>query len=139
MNFAFEKSLYHSFLRILATVIAVVLIFDSGLLFPITAQLSTLTRQHVASVVGVSLGVTPNEVNQLTGRITELETELAAKERLIAINVGSAKNAENFNASNFFLSVTLFILLILIVLNYLLDYLRNKKITSYEKVTSNLA
>lgn len=135
-----ENSLYHSFLKITVCVFAFVLVFDSGFALPATERMSNLTQQHLASVVGVSLGVAPNEVNQLTARITELETELEAKERLIAVNLQDTNSTGSFDVSTFVLSVIVFILLVLIVLNYALDYIRQKKVTPrYESTTSQVA
>ncbi len=137
-----ETTLYHSFLRVSVCVFALVLVFDSGLLFKSTAGISNLAQQHVANVVGVSVGVAPTELNQLTSRITELETELKAKERLIAVNVANNTNSSStFDRSTFILSIILFILLVLIVLNYVLDYMRSRRIDSqYEnETTSRLA
>ena len=133
-----EHTLYHSFLRIAVCVLAFVVVFDSGLLFPETAMLSEMTRNHMANVVGVSVGVSPNELNQLTGRITELETELAAKERLIAVNVRDNTAASGTDTSTFVLGAILFILLVLIVLNYALDFARSRKF-AYEKTSSQVA
>jgi len=113
------------------------LVFDSGLLLKSTADISNLAQQHVANVVGVSVGVAPTELNQLTSRITELETELEAKERLIAVNVNNNTNSSSVDRSTFILSVILFILLVLIVLNYALDFLRSRKINpQYDKETT---
>jgi hypothetical protein len=116
-----NSSLYHRFLRVAALVLALVLVFDSGLILPVTERLSTNAGLHLASVVGVSVGVSPTEVNQLTAKITELETELEAKERLIAVNI-ERNNGTPFDFSTFVLSTILFVLLLLIVLNYFLDY-----------------
>lgn len=124
-----ENSMYRSFLRIAVCVCAFVLIFDSGLWLQATAELSDLTQVHLANVVGVTVGVTPNEVNQLTARITELETELNAKERLIAVNLKN-NPAGGLDRSTFILSAILFILLVLIVLNYALDYRRSRDIVN---------
>lgn len=121
-----QSTLYHQFLRVSALALALVLLFDSGLVLPITKQLSTDAGYHVANVVGVTVGVAPSDVNVLTGRITELETELEAKERLIAVNVQNREQG-GFDTSTFILSIILFILLTLIVLNYILDYVRVRK------------
>lgn len=121
-----KHSLYHSFLRVAVCVFALILVFDSGLLFEETILLSTTTQEHLASVVGVSVGVAPTELNQLTARITELETELEAKERLIAVSVGE-RETTGVDTSTFVLSTILFILLTLIVLNYVLDFMRTRK------------
>lgn len=127
MTTRLENTLYHSFLRIAVCVLAFMLVFDSGLLFPQTAELSDMTALHMANVVGVSVGVAPNDVNQLTGRITELETELA-KERLISVSVRENSAAGGTaDTSTFVLGAILFILLVLIVLNYALDFARGRK------------
>jgi TRAP-type C4-dicarboxylate transport system permease small subunit len=126
MNNTLENSLYHSFLRIVLAVTAFVLLFDSGLLFPATADIANIAERHVASVVGISAGVAPNEINQLTTRITELETELEAKERVIAMNITATQNKGSFDTSTFYLSVAVFILLLLITFNYILDYFRSR-------------
>jgi hypothetical protein len=140
MDTSLEKTLYHSFLRVAVCVVAFALVFDSGLLFKTTSIISNTAQQHLASVVGVSVGVAPNEVNQLTARITELETELEAKERLIAVNVRDNSAGGGIDKSTFLLSIILFILLVLIVLNYALDFARTRRIkTSYEESTSQMA
>ena len=135
-----KNSLYHSFLKIAVCVFAFVLVFDSGLALPATESMSSLTQQHLASVVGVTLGVAPNDVNVLTTRITELETELEAKERLIAVNLQSTNSDGGLDVSTFVLSIIVFILLVLIVLNYALDYIRQKKVIPlHEPTTSQMA
>ena len=135
-----KNSLYHSFLKIAVCVFAFVLVFDSGLALPATESMSSLTQQHLASVVGVTLGVAPNDVNVLTTRITELETELEAKERLIAVNLQNTNSDGGLDVSTFVLSIIVFILLVLIVLNYALDYIRQKKVTPlHEPTTSQMA
>lgn len=139
MDNSLENTLYHSFLRVAVCVMAFALVFDSGLLFKSTSIISNTAQQHLASVVGVSVGVAPNEVNQLTARITELETELQAKERLIAVNVRD-NSAGGIDKSTFLLSIILFILLVLIVLNYALDFARTRRIKpNYEESTSQMA
>jgi hypothetical protein len=117
-------SLYHRFLRIAVLTATLVLVFDSGIITKDTARLADMATGHVATVVGVAASVEPNEVNQLTGRITELENELEAKERLIAVNVRDNSSSASTNTSTVVLSVIVFVLLCLIILNYVLDYLR---------------
>jgi len=102
---------------------AVVLIFDSGILLSSTNKLSVSTQQYLANAVGVKVGVAPTELNTLTARITELEGELEKKDREIAVKLNTETSPAN-DESTFVLSVILFILLVLIVLNYALDYIR---------------
>ncbi len=125
MRRSLQGSHYHSFLRVAALASAFVLVFDSGLVSDTTATLSRGAQEYVATAVGVRVGVAPNEVNVLTARITELEGELARKEREIAVNLNTASESGT-NTSTFVLSAILFILLVLIVLNYILDYVRSK-------------
>lgn len=123
-NTPLEKTLYHSLLRISVCVMAVVLVFHSGLLSKTTANLSISTQQYLASAVGVQVGVGPTEVNILTARITELERDLEVSERQIAVNLSTESNPPAEDKSTFVLSTILFILLLLIILNYALDYIR---------------
>jgi hypothetical protein len=125
MNGRLEKSMYHSLLRISVCVFALVVLFDSGLLTKSTASLSTTAQDYVASAVGVKVSVAPNDVNILTARITELEREVASKDREIAVNLSTGSEGE-IDRSTFVLSIILFILLVLIVLNYALDFVRSR-------------
>ncbi len=117
-----SNSLYHSFLRVAVLTFALLLVFDSGLISKDTVKIADMATGHVATVVGVKASVEPNELNQLTNRITELEGELAAKERLIAVSV--SEGGQTSNTSTVVLSFIVFFLLCLIILNYVLDYLR---------------
>ncbi len=118
-------SLYHKTLRILCAVFAFTLIFDSGVLISETKVLSLHTQNYLASAIGINASVPPNELNILTARITELEQELATKDREIAVSLSSGEPVSNtIPTSTVVLSIILFILLVLIVLNYVLDYLR---------------
>src|SRR3989338_886674 len=100
----------------------------------------SLYHSFLKIAVCVFLGVAPNEMNQLTTRITELETELEAKERLIAVNLQNTNSDGSLDVSTFVLSIIVFILLVLIVLNYALDYIRQKKVTPlHEPTTSQMA
>ncbi len=124
-----EKTAYHSLLRIALAVFALLLVFDSGILSESTKQLSSGAQNYLASAVGVKVAVSPNELNVLTARITELEGELANKEREIAVSLNAESAGSSFDSSTFILSIILFILLILIVFNYVLDYLRSRPTT----------
>ena len=125
-----ETSVYHSVLRIAVCVCALALVFDSGLVSKKTELLSRGAQEYVASAVGVKVGVAPNDVNVLTARITELENELAARDRNIdvSINRGEGESKSSVDTSTFILSVILFILLVLIVMNYVLDYVRSRPV-----------
>jgi hypothetical protein len=105
-------------------------VFDSGLVSEKTELLSRGAQEYVASAVGVKVGVAPNDINVLTARITELESELAARDRNIdvSINRGEGESKSAVDTSTFILSVILFILLVLIVMNYVLDYVRSRPV-----------
>jgi hypothetical protein len=117
---------------------ALVLVFDSGLVTERTSELSRGAQMYVASAVGVKVGVAPNEVNVLTARITELETELAAKDREITVALDREVTTPTppIDTSTFILSIILFILLVLIVMNYILDYLRDRPVKRSRMVVS---
>ncbi len=92
------------------------------------------TQSYLANAVGVYVGVPANDVNTLTSRITELELALDAKER--EINVGlTAGSSVPSSVSTFILSGILFILLVLIVLNYALDFTRQRREAEEEQRT----
>lgn len=123
-----QNSTYHHVLRTSALTLALVLVFVSGLVTPVTKQLSQQTSAYLANTVGVYAGVEATELSQLTAELTEQkraleERERAVQEREIAVNVGAA-DAGGGDMSTYILSVILFILLVLIILNYGLDYAR---------------
>ncbi len=121
-----ETTIYHSVLRIAVCVCALVLLFDSGLISESTARVSSNAQDYLASAVGVKVGVAPNDINVLTTRITELETELANRDREISVGLNTGGSETPVDMSTFILSIILFILLVLIILNYILDYVRNR-------------
>lgn len=120
---------YSSFLRISALVTALVLVFDSGILMPVTSQLSDTTILYVASIgVGASASVPESEINALSAQIAERQRVLDAKEaelneREIATRSFNVSDTTE-NLSTYVLSTILFILTVLIVLNYAMDWAR---------------
>lgn len=135
MRKSLADSIYHGVLRIAVLLFAILLVFDSGLISKNTKILSTSTQQYLANAVGVYVGVAPTEMNQLTARITELEGELDAKERLIAVNLADNKNVP-MDKSTLILSIIVFILLVLIIINYILDYLRMRQIKPLQNLNT---
>ncbi len=137
-----SNTVYHSILRIAALTFAVVLLFDSGLLSPVTQQLSQGTQNYLAQSIGMYASVQPTEINQLTAELTKRERELAQresamKEREIAVDVRQQSSVGS-SYSTYILSVILFIILVLLVINYTLDFTRARRIVSdnrsYEKM-----
>ena len=120
-----DVSIYHKTLRTSATIVALVLLFQSGVASVTTKQLSLQTELYIANVVGITASVSENELNMLSAGLEQRKNELDARER----NVNEIERASTMNESTtYFLAVTLFILLILIVLNYVLDFLRSRRI-----------
>jgi hypothetical protein len=125
-------SLYHSVLRVSVLVCAIALVFESGILSESTAVLSQNTHSYLANAVGMSVGVAPTELNQYTAQLTQKERELSAREaalseREIAVSLSAAPGANGNQRATYILAGILFILLVLILLNYTLDYLRLKE------------
>lgn len=118
-----KHSMYHRVLRVSALVCALVLLFESGLVHNSTAILSQNTHQYLANAVGVGASVEPTELNMVTAELTAAKIQL---EREREINVGLAQGQDS-NQAIYILSGILFILLVLIVLNYTLDYLRYRE------------
>ena len=120
---------YHLTLRTSAVVIALLLLFDSGLISPITKELSSGAQRYVANGIGIVAGVEPTELNQITAALTKQEQELAARERALKereIEVNLAQNSTSQNTSTYILSALLSVLLLLIILNYILDFYRSR-------------
>ncbi len=137
------SSLYHSLLRVAAAVVAIMLVFESGLLSPITAELANNTQSYLANAVGVSVGVAPTELNQMTAALTVREQELEARALALAereIQVELAATSQGIpDRATFVLATILFILLVLIILNYALDYVRaiERRSAGMQVVSSN--
>lgn len=129
-----EHTFYHSLLRVASLTVALVLLFESGLLIPETRELAQGTHQYLASAVSMQAAVAPNELNQLTADLTlqkqqlaEREAAIAERELALGLNTGDSGSSDT---STFILSIILFILLLLILLNYTLDFLRQTKTTT---------
>jgi hypothetical protein len=132
-----EQTIYHKVLRVGAAVLALVLVFESGLVSESTQSLSIDTHQFVANVIGVGASVRPTELNSLTAEITEQRMLLDQREAAIRdreIEIGLAEGESNETAT-YLIAALLFILLVLIVTNYILDYLRAQKpVVSREQI-----
>lgn len=127
-----RDSQYHSALRIFAVVFALVLVFDSGIVSESTARMANGTQAYLATAIGVGASVQSTELNEWTSELTSRQRELDAREAAlrereieIDLNDGSAFNGDY---STYILASILFILLLLILLNYTLDYIRLKEL-----------
>ena len=113
-------------------VMACVLVFDSGILFPITKQLSDQTGAYLASVgagVGATASVEPTEINTLSAQIADRQRTLDAREAALREREIAARSYEESavtDYSTYIISVILFILTVLLVLNYAMDWSRTR-------------
>lgn len=130
-----QGTMYHMVLRTSALTLALLLLFDSGLLSPITRQVSHNTQQYVATAIGVGASIQPTEINTLTSELTKKNRELAQREAAIAereIEIGLSDTAPaervSGDLSTYILSILLFIIIVLIVLNYALDFARERRL-----------
>ena len=130
---------YHSSLRVSALVLVFSLLFVSGVVIPQTKQMTYNTQVYLANAVGVSVGVEPNELNQITAALTERERTLAEREvaitqREIEVGIRSSGGVqETTNYATYLLSSILFLVLVLIVINYVLDFRRERRLVEAEK------
>jgi hypothetical protein len=115
--------MYHKVLRVAAVVCALTLLFESGLLHESTKIMSKNTHQYLANSVGVGASINPTELNTVTAELTAAKMEL---QREREINVGITERGNN-DRMIYILSGILFVLLVLIILNYTLDYLRYRE------------
>ena len=132
---------YHKILRISLAVVTCVLVFQSGLLSDVTAQLTTETARYMANAVGVTVGVAPTELNTITADLTKRETALAAREQALnerEINIGLNGEGGGLSQSTttFLLATVLFILLVLVILNYILDFMRARRTRALSQADS---
>jgi len=129
-----KSSTYQRILRISTVVMAFVLLFQSGLVDDRTTGLFSETTDYLAANVGMSVSVAPTEFNAITAELTKQQTLLAQREQAVAereiavtLNSGSS-NSDTSEYTTYFLAVILFIQLVLIVLNYGLDFLRSREL-----------
>jgi hypothetical protein len=111
-------------------VTAFMLVFASGLVSNSTAIFYQNTEQYLANAIGMSASVKPTELNTYTAALTAKERELDEREALLKereISVGLSGGSAGADRTTYILASILFILLLLILLNYVLDYLRSKE------------
>jgi hypothetical protein len=128
---AIQSTMYHRVLRTSVVVAALLLIFESGIVSQSTLLLSVNTHQYLAQAVGMSASVEPTELNSITAELTKQRLlldnrEAALKER--EIEVGLRESGTTNTTAIYVLSVIVFILLLLIITNYILDYLRVREV-----------
>jgi hypothetical protein len=116
---------YHKIIRTSALIVAFTLLFQSGVASSTTKQFSFQTEMYLANVVGITASVPENEINQLSAGLEKRKNELDERERNIRQLERNTVSLDD--RTTYLLSVTLFILLILIVLNYVMDIVRNRR------------
>ena len=124
-------SVYHRVLRVLLLVFTLVLVFDSGSIIPATKQISDTTILYLASVgSSVDARVAPNEINALSAQIAERQRELDLREadlREREIQARTFGSEDETDYSIYIISAILFIIIILLITNYVLDFTRIKQ------------
>ncbi len=132
-----SHSLYHKCLRVSLAVMATVLLFHSGIL-PGTEALSRHADEYLANAVSMSASVEPNDLNVITAALTEQKQALEVREKALQareIQVHTADQGTSFVISNYVLSGAVLLLLILVILNYVFDFLRARTgLRTYAKV-----
>lgn len=120
--------MYHRCLRIAALTLTLTLLFVSGIVHPVTSQLSTQTGQYLASAVGASASVAPTDINTVTAALTEQQVKLdqreaALSERELALGLRTQDSSGWLTPelATWLNSALLFIILVLLVINYALD------------------
>lgn len=125
-----EHTIYHKLLRVSVVVCAIVLLFDSGMVIPVTKSLSDSTFSYLAQSIGVTTAILPTELNQITAQLTEKQKELELREALLKereIKSRDFVSSVTTDYSVYILSLVLFILTVLIVFNYVLDWSRGRQ------------
>ena len=129
-----KHSKYHKVLRVSAVVCALMLLFESGLVHESTKRLSIGTHSYLANAVGAVASVEPTELNSLTAELTAQKLALQQRESSVRereIEIGLLPGESANQTTTYVLAGMLFLLLVLIVLNYLLDYLRLRELRTY--------
>ncbi len=122
--------LYHKILRVSIVVTSLVLLFDGGFITPITKSLSQNTYVYLGNAVGIFAGVEPNELNVITAELTERTRNLDVREQQIREREIATRdfNSSRNDYSIYILSVILFALTCLILVNYALDWRRARRV-----------
>lgn len=126
-----QSILYRSLLRVSLVVTAFILVFQAGLIDERTTALFSQTTAQLSATVGMSVSIAPNEFNEITAELTRQQNLLAQREEQIAqreIDLGLNTDEPTANqTTTYILASILFVQLVLIVLNYGLDYLRARE------------
>lgn len=126
--------LYRSILRVSAVLTACVLVFQSGLISERSTLVFNQTVRYMAASVGVgmSASVQPTEYNSISAELSKQQRLLAAREEQVAareVELGLTDGSAGVSTqtTTYILAAILLIQLVLLVLNYALDYLRARE------------
>ena len=125
-----EVGTYHRLLRSALMVFAFLLVFSSGILFPVTKQLSDNAVFYLASLgSSISVSVPPNEINTLSAQIAQKQKELDAREASLHEREIQARSfgSQAPEYAIYIISIILFIIIVLLMLNYAMDIARVRK------------
>jgi hypothetical protein len=129
-------SRFRSALRIGMVLAALLLVFDGGFLSPITRQLSDTTYEYLAAAgASMSAGVPENEFNRLSADIRAEQLRLAEREEALVEREIAARTyatSDGPDYSTYIISLLLFIILVLLLLNYVLDWQRARMAYPYQ-------
>lgn len=126
-----NETRYHKFLRVSLLITALALLFDGGFVVPLTKQISDNTLSYLASARTSVLATVPeNELNAITTALSARERELDAREASLREREIATRDfgAGTPDYSTYILATILFILTVLIVLNYAMDWVRMRRI-----------
>ena len=135
-KYMLEFTIYHKILRISAAVLAIALVFQSGMVSTTTALMSLSTQSYLANSVGISVGVAPTELNTLTAGLTAKELALDSRDRALTereIAIGLNGQVGTQDKTTFIMGLTLFMVVLLLVLNYALDFIRAREQLPYRQ------
>lgn len=119
-------SIYHSVLRISVLVFAILLVFDSGLVSPQSNVLSISTQQYLANTISSQVGTVSVKNDEHIAIITKTDEMVSGKGNFTTISL-SEDIPQVMNKSTLILSSIVFTLLLLILINYVVDCIRTRK------------
>lgn len=123
----FAESWYHSGLRVALVVVAVMVVFESGIISGVTKDISAVAERQLAMVVGVA---PKNTDSTITMPGVENEGLKVASLKPDINRLPKTEIETTYDRTTYVLSTGLFILLLLTILNYVLDYLHRKEYQS---------
>ena len=119
-------SIYHSVLRISVLFFAILLVFDSGLVSSQSNVLSISTQQYLANTISSQVGTVSVKNDEHIAIITKTDEMVSGKGNFTTISL-SEDIPQVMNKSTLILSSIVFTLLLLILINYVVDCIRTRK------------